>query len=58
MTTESAATSTNAGAPPPRWMLKAMTRLHVFLHHLTGGRLFNRLGDYDICFVTMKGGQE
>ncbi len=55
MTTESAATSTGAGAPPPRWVVKAVTRLHVFLHRLTGGRLFNRLGGDDVCFVTMKG---
>ena len=55
MTTESAATSPGAGAPPPRWVIKAMTRLHVFLHRLTGGRLFNRLGGDDVCFVTMKG---
>ncbi len=55
MTTESAATSTGAGAPPPRWVVKAVTRLHVFLHRLTGGRLFNRFGGNDVCFVTMKG---
>ena len=55
MTTESAATSTSTDAPPPRWVLKTMSRLHVFLHRLTGGRLLNRLGDYDVCFVTMKG---
>ncbi|MFQ5417117.1 MAG: nitroreductase/quinone reductase family protein [Myxococcota bacterium] len=55
MTTESAATSTGAGAPPPRWIVKAMTRLHVLLHRLSGGRLFNRLGGDDVCFVTMKG---
>jgi hypothetical protein len=43
MTTDSAAASKAAGAPPPRWVLKAVTRSHVFLHRLTGGRLFNRL---------------
>ena len=55
MTTESAAASKTAGAPPPRWIVKAMTRTHVFLHRLTGGRLFNSLGGDDVCFVTMKG---
>ena len=53
MTTESA--STGAGAPPPRWVVKVVTRLHVFLSRLTGGRLFNSLGGNDVCFVTMKG---
>ena len=53
MTTEPAITST--GAPPPRWAMKAVTRLHVFLHRLSGGRLFNTFGGDDVCFVTMKG---
>jgi deazaflavin-dependent oxidoreductase (nitroreductase family) len=44
-----------AGAPPPRWAVKAMTRTHVFLHRLSGGRLFNKLGGDDVCFVTMTG---
>ena len=55
MTTESTATSTGAGALPPRWVLKAVTRLHVLLHRLTGGRLLNSFGGDDVCFVTMKG---
>jgi deazaflavin-dependent oxidoreductase (nitroreductase family) len=44
-----------SGALPPRWLLKTMTRLHVFLHRLSGGRLFNRLGGDEVCFVTMTG---
>ena len=55
MTTGSDASSTDAGAPPPRWVLKTMTRLHVFLHGLTGGRFFNTLAGDEVCFVTMKG---
>lgn len=43
------------GRPPPRWVIKTMTRLHVFLHGLTGGRAFNTLGGDEVCFVTMKG---
>lgn len=43
------------GSPPPRWAIKAMTRTHVFLHRLSGGRWFNKLGGDDVCFVTMKG---
>lgn len=55
MTNGSADTSKGAGAPPPRWVLKTMTRLHVFLHRLTGGRLFNTLAGDEVCFVTMTG---
>ena len=44
-----------AGAPPARWIVKAITRLHVLLSRLSGGRLFNTLGGDDVCFVTMKG---
>lgn len=43
------------GSPPPRWLLKAVTRAHVFLHRLTGGRLLNTLSGDDVVFVTMKG---
>ncbi len=41
--------------PPPRWIVKAVTRTHVWLHRLTGGRFFNQLGGDDVCFVTMTG---
>ena len=54
MTTESSDRS-DAGRPPPRWLLKAMTRTHVFLHRLSGGRLFNKLAGDEVCFVTMTG---
>ena len=43
------------GKPPPRWALKTMTRLHVALHRLSGGRRFNTLAGDDVCFVTMTG---
>ncbi len=46
---------THHGKPPPRWILKAVTRTHVFLHRLTGGRWFNQLGGDEVCFVTMTG---
>ena len=55
MTSESDATATDAGKSPPRSVIKAMTRLHVFLNRLTGGRLLNSFGGDDVCFVTMKG---
>lgn len=47
--------SKGAGAPPPRWAVKTLTRVHVALHRLSGGRLFNGFGGQDVCFVTMKG---
>jgi len=47
--------SKGSGAPPPRWLLKSVTRAHVLLHRLSGGRLFNRLGGDEVCFVTMTG---
>ena len=55
MTSESDATVADAGRMPPRWLIKAMTRLHVFLNRLTGGRLLNSMGGDEVCFVTMKG---
>ena len=41
--------------PPPRWLMKAFTRTHVFLNSVTGGRAFNELGGREVCFVTMTG---
>ena len=53
--TESGNTSKTGGAHPPRCVIKAMTRLHLVLHRLTGGRKFNSLAGDEVCFVTMKG---
>lgn len=47
--------SKDTGKAPPRWLLKTMTRVHVFLHRATGGRLFNKLAGDEVCFVTMTG---
>ena len=47
------ASSQDTGKAPPRWILKAMTRTHVFLHKLTGG--FNKFGGDEVCFITMTG---
>ncbi len=54
MTTETAQTS-GSGKVPPRWAMKVMTRIHVILHRLSGGKLFNSLSGDDVCFVTMTG---
>ena len=43
------------GKAPPRWIIKAMTRTHVFLHQISGGRWFNKLAGDEVCFVTMTG---
>lgn len=55
MSTESAGVSPSGGAAPPRWAVKAWTRLHVFLNRVSGGRLLNSIGGDDVCFVSMKG---
>ncbi|MGD8417092.1 MAG: nitroreductase family deazaflavin-dependent oxidoreductase [Pseudomonadales bacterium] len=51
----SAESEGDGGGPPPRWVLKAFTRLHVFLYRLSGGRLMTTLGGDPICLVTMTG---
>lgn len=45
----------SSGALPPRWALKLITKTHVALHRLTGGRYFNTLNGDEVCFVTMTG---
>jgi deazaflavin-dependent oxidoreductase (nitroreductase family) len=54
MSNESKA-ATGPNAPPPRFILKLFTRLHVLLNRLSGGRALNTLGGDDVCFVTMTG---
>lgn len=55
MSTEPGERIDGKGAPPPRWILKAMTKTHVFLNRLSGGLLFNKLMGDEVCFVTMTG---
>ena len=55
MTDESGKTSKSAGKHPPRWAVKGMTRVHMMLHKLTGGKGFNSLAGDEVCFVTMTG---
>ena len=52
MTSDTNSTATPANLPP-RWVLKLVTRVHVFLHRMSGG--LNRLGGDEVCFVTMTG---
>ncbi|MEJ2088229.1 MAG: nitroreductase family deazaflavin-dependent oxidoreductase [Gammaproteobacteria bacterium] len=48
-------TRVDTGRPPPRWVLKAFTRLNVIVYRLSGGRLMNTLAGDPICLVTMTG---
>ncbi len=43
------------GSPPPRWVLKLVTRVHVFLSRVSGGRLGNTISGDEVCFVDMTG---
>ncbi len=43
------------GAPPPRWIMKLFTRLHVLVSELSGGRWWNTLGGDEVCFVGTTG---
>lgn len=40
---------------PPKWILKAVSRTHVFLNRATRGKMFNTLSGDEVCFVTMTG---
>lgn len=55
--TDPAATKPGAdqGRPPPRWFLKAMTRINVWVYRMSGGRLMSTLAGAPICLVTMTG---
>ena len=39
--------------PPPRWFLKAYTRINVLLYRLSGGRLMNTLAGMPIVLIKM-----
>jgi deazaflavin-dependent oxidoreductase (nitroreductase family) len=43
------------GLNPPKWILKTMSRTHIFLNRITGGKMFNTLAGDEVCFVTMTG---
>jgi len=40
---------------PPKWIVKAFSRLNVFVYRLTGGSMMNRMEGSPICLVTMTG---
>ena len=43
------------GKAAPHWILRTLTRLHPLFNSLTGGKAFNTLNGYEVCFVTMTG---
>ena len=49
------APKTELGPIAPTWVVKAMTRLNLFVYGLTNGRMMNTLGGYPICLVEMTG---
>ena len=55
MMTRESEPNSGKGSLPPRWLLKAMTRLNVFVYTISGGRLMNKLAGNPICLVTMTG---
>ena len=57
MADESTTASAGDGQAPTSWVLKTVTRVHVFLHRLTGGRYFNTLSGDEVCFVTFRRGK-
>ncbi len=40
---------------PPKWILKTMSRTHIFLNRVSFGKMFNTLSGDEVCFVTMTG---
>lgn len=48
-------TKEDLGKPPPRWLLKAFTKVNVWVYRFSKGKLMNFLEGKPICLVTMKG---
>ena len=40
---------------PPAWLFKVLTKSHVFLNRISGGKHFNTIKGDEVCFVTMTG---
>jgi deazaflavin-dependent oxidoreductase (nitroreductase family) len=45
----------SAPGVPPRWILKLMTRVNVFVYKVSGGRLMNEFSGMPVLLVEMKG---
>jgi len=46
---------TDLGSPPPAWLLRAYTRVNVWVYRLSKGKLMNHLEGRPICLITMTG---
>ena len=44
---------TDSGAPPPRWIMKIVTRVHVAIYRLTGGKMGNKGGEAALAALEM-----
>ena len=55
MTDSTKTTAADKAAPPPRWVLKAFTKINVLVYKLSGGRLMNKLSGMPIILVQMTG---
>ncbi len=40
---------------PPKWIMKTMSRTHIFLNRISLGKMFNTVAGDEVCFVTMTG---
>ncbi len=45
----------DTGKPPAHWVVKAFTRLNVWIYKVSGGRFMNKFAGDSICLVTMTG---
>ena len=55
MTEQTDNASSDAGNPPPRWVLKLFTRINVWVYRLSGGRLMSKMAGMPILLVEMTG---
>lgn len=44
-----------SNSTPPKWVMKSVSRTHIFLNRITRGKMFNTLSGDEVCFVTMTG---
>ncbi len=51
----SAPNTADLGKPPPRWLLKLLTKINIFVYGISGGKLMNKLQGMPIVMVTMTG---
>lgn len=52
---ETSQTGSGKGSPPPRWLLKLVTKINVFVYKNSNGRCMNKLAGMPILLVEMTG---